>query len=63
MNKEKLEKELHLLKKDLSRCNNRCNKIAKQLDIEPNYLIQYAMEETEKVLAYINSLKDKENAH
>lgn len=61
MTKEKLEQQLQLLKKDLNRCNNRCNKIAKQLDIEPNHLIQYAMEQTEAVLEYIKTLKDKEN--
>ena len=61
MNKEKLTQQLELLHSDLKRCNNRCNRIAKQLDIEPNHLILYAMEQTEAVLEYIKTLKDKEN--
>ena len=60
MNKEKLEKQLQMLHSELSRCNNRCNKIAKQLDIEPNHLIQYAMEQTAEVLEYIKTLREKE---
>lgn len=60
MDKTKLTKQLELLHKDLQKCDRRCSRIAKQLDIEPNHLIQYAMEETQKVLEYIESLKEKE---
>jgi hypothetical protein len=60
MEQDKLKKQLELLHSDLKKCNNRCNKIAKQLDIEPNNLIQYAMEQTKEILDYIESLKNEE---
>lgn len=61
MNKEKLTRQLELLHSDLNRANNRCNRISKSCDIEPNELITYAMEQAADILEYIKELKDKEN--
>lgn len=62
MTKDKLVKELELLKRDLDKCDRRCKRISKACDIPPNDLIAYAVEQTEEVLQYIESLKEKENA-
>ena len=50
-----------LLHRELEACDKRCKRISKACGLENNQLIEYAMEETEKVLAYIKELKDKEN--
>lgn len=62
MTKYKLVKELEFLKRDLDKCDRRCKRIAKACDIPPNDLISYAVQQTEEVLQYIQSLKEKENA-
>lgn len=61
MTKDKLVKQLELLHKDLQKCNNRCTKISKACGIESNELIAYAVQQTEEVLQYIESLKEKDN--
>ena len=61
MTKDKLAKELEFLKRDLDKCDRRCKRIAKACDIPPNDLISYAVQQTEEVLRYIESLKKKEN--
>lgn len=61
MNKAQLEKQMQLLHKELSSVDKRCKRIAKACDIPPNDLISYAVQQTEEVLDYIESLKDKEN--
>lgn len=61
MTKDKLTKELEFLKRDLDKCDRRCKRIAKACDIPPNDLIAYAVQQTEEVLHYIESLKEKEN--
>lgn len=60
MTPEKLTKQLELLHKELSSCDKRCKKISKACGIEPNELISYAMQQTEDILKYIESLKEKE---
>lgn len=60
MTKVQLEKQLNLLFRELSKCDRRCKRISKACGIEPNELIQYAMQQTEEVLKYIESLRDKE---
>lgn len=61
MTKTQLEKQMSLLLKDLTKVDTRCKKISKACGLEENTLIEYAMEETKKVLEYIESLKgDKE---
>lgn len=62
MTKDKLEKNLNLLMKDLQKCDKRCKRISKAIGIEENDLISYAVKQTEDVLKYIQELKDKENA-
>ena len=61
MDKQKLEKQLQMLHKDLSKCNRRCKRISKECGIEDNHLIEWAMQETQKVLQYIESLKEVDN--
>lgn len=61
MTKDKLAKELEFLKRDLDTCDRRCKRIAKACDIPPNDLISFAVQQTEEVLRYIESLKEKEN--
>lgn len=58
MTKDKLVKELEFLKRDLDKCDRRCKRIAKACDIPPNHLISYAVQQTEEVLEYIESLKE-----
>lgn len=60
MTKDKLVKELEFLKRDLDKCDRRCKRIAKACDIPPNDLISYAVQQTEEVLRYIESLKQQE---
>lgn len=57
MTKLQLEKQMSLLLKDLTKVDSRCKKISKACGLEENTLIEYAMEETKKVLEYIESLK------
>lgn len=61
MNKAQLEKQIQLLHKELCSVDKRCKRIAKACDIPPNDLISYAVQQTEEVLQYIESLKEKEN--
>ena len=61
MNKQQLEKQMQLLHKELCSIDKRCKRIAKACDIPPNDLISYAVQQTEEVLRYIESLKEKEN--
>lgn len=61
MTKDKLTKELEFLKRDLDKCERRCNRISKACDIPPNDTISWAVQQTEQVLQYIESLKEKEN--
>lgn len=61
MNKDQLVKQLELLHKDLQKCNNRCTKISKACGVEPNELISYAVQQTQDVLDYIESLKEERN--
>lgn len=60
MTKDKLVKELEFLKRDLDKCDRRCKRIAKACNIPPNDLISYAVQQTEEVLRYIESLKQQE---
>lgn len=61
MTKDKLTKELEFLKRDLDKCDRRCKRISKACDIPPNDLISFAVQQTQDVLEYIESLKEKEN--
>jgi hypothetical protein len=61
LNKIQLEKQLTLLHKDLSKCDQRCKKISKACGLEDNHLFLYAMKQTEDVLAYIQELREKGN--
>ena len=61
MTKDKLTKELEFLKLDLDKCDRRCKRIAKACDVPPNDIISWAVQQTEEVLQYIESLKDKGN--
>lgn len=61
MTKDKLVKELEFLKRDLDKCDRRCKRIAKACGVESNELISWAVQQTEEVLRYIESLKEKEN--
>lgn len=61
MTKDKLVKEIEFLKRDLDKCDRRCKRISKACGIESNELITWAVQQTEEVLRYIASLKDKEN--
>ena len=61
MNKQQLEKQMQMLHKELISVDKRCKRIAKACDISPNDLIAYAVQQTEEVLQYIESLKEKEN--
>lgn len=60
MTKDKLVKELKLLKRDLDKCDRRCKRISKACDILPNDLISFAAQQTQDVLDYIQELKEKE---
>lgn len=60
--KEKLTKQLEMLHRDLSSANKRAKKISKECGLPDNELISWAMQETQKVLDYIESLKDKSDA-
>lgn len=57
MNKVQLEKQLHMLVKDLNSADKRCRKISKAIGLEDNHLISWARKEAESVLLYIESLK------
>lgn len=61
MNKQQLEKQMQLLHKELCSVDKRCKRISKACDIPPNDLISYAVQQTEEVLQYIQSLKENEN--
>lgn len=61
MNKQKLEKQMQMLHKELCSVDKRCKRISKACDIPPNDLIAYAVQQTEEVLLYIKSLKGNEN--
>ena len=61
MTKDKLTKELEFLKRDLDKCDRRCKRIAKACDIPPNDLISFAVQQTQDVLDYIESLKEEKN--
>jgi len=58
--KDKLAKELEFLKRDLDKCDRRCKRIAKACDIPPNDTISWAVQQTQDVLDYIESLKQQE---
>lgn len=60
MTKDKLTKELEFLKRDLDKCDRRCKRIVKACDIPPNDIISWAVQQTEEVLQYIESLKQQE---
>lgn len=60
MTKDKLVKELEFLKRDLDKCDRRCKRISKACGVEPNELITWAVQQTEEVLKYIESLKQQE---
>lgn len=60
MTKDKLAKELEFLKRDLDKCDRRCKRIAKACDIPPNDTISWALQQTQDVLDYIESLKQQE---
>lgn len=61
MNKAQLEKQIQLLHKELCSVDKRCKRISKACDIPPNDLISYAVQQTEEVLRYIESLKEKDD--
>lgn len=61
MTKDKLVKELEFLKRDLDKCDRRCKRIAKACDIPANDIISWAVQQTEEVLQYIESLKEKDS--
>lgn len=61
MNKQQLEKQMQLLHKELCSVDKRCKRISKACDIPPNDIISWAVQQTEEVLSYIESLKEKEN--
>lgn len=61
MNKQQLEKQMQLLHKELCSVDKRCKRISKACGIESNELISFAVQQTEEVLRYIESLKEKEN--
>lgn len=60
MNKAQLEKQMQMLHKELCSLDKRCKRIAKACDIPPNDLVEYAVQQTEEVLRYIESLKQQE---
>ncbi len=60
MTKDKLTRQLELLHSDLSKCDRRCKRISKACGVEPNELIEYAMEQTKLVLDYIETLKGED---
>lgn len=57
MTKQKLTKQLQMLHRDLSSADKRAKRISKECGLPDNELISWAMQETEKVLQYIESLK------
>lgn len=61
MTKDRLVKELEFLKRDLDKCDRRCKRISKVCGIPPNDIISWAVQQTEEVLRYIESLKEKED--
>lgn len=61
MKKIQLEKQMNMLLKDLNSADKRAKKISKECGLPDNELISWAMQETQKVLQYIESLKEKEN--
>lgn len=61
MNKAQLEKQMQMLHKELCSVDKRCKRIAKACDIPSNDIISWAVQQTEEVLRYIESLKEKEN--
>ena len=61
MTRDKLTKQLEMLHRDLSSADKRAKKISKECGLPDNELISWAMQETQKVLQYIESLKEKEN--
>lgn len=60
MNKQQLEKQMKMLHKELCSVDKRCKRIAKACDIPPNDLISFAVQQTQDVLDYIESLKQQE---
>lgn len=62
MDKLKLTKQLEMLHRDLSSADKRAKKISKECGLPDNELISWAMQETQKVLDYIESLKEGDNA-
>lgn len=60
MNKQQLEKQMQLLHKELCSVDKRCKRIAKACDIPTNDLISFAVQQTQDVLDYIESLKQQE---
>ena len=52
---------MQLLHKELCSVDKRCKRISKACDIESNELIADAVQQTEEVLRYIESLKEKDN--
>lgn len=61
MDREKLEKQLTMLHRELQSCDKRCKRISKACGIEDNRLIEYAVQQTKEVLDYIESLKGADN--
>jgi hypothetical protein len=61
VNKAQLEKQMQMLHKELCSVDKRCKRIAKACDIPSNDIISWAVQQTEEVLRYIESLKEKEN--
>lgn len=57
MTKTQITKQLEMLHRDLSSADKRAKKISKECGLPDNELINWAMQETEKVLQYIESLK------
>lgn len=57
MTKTQIIKQLEMLHRDLSSADKRAKKISKECGLPDNELINWAMQETEKVLQYIESLK------
>ena len=60
MNKAQLEKQMQMLHKELCSVDKRCKRIAKACDIPSNDIISWAVQQTEEVLQYIESLKQQQ---
>lgn len=62
MTPESITKQLELTLKDLKKCDKRCQRISKACGLEDNTLIQYAVQQTQDTLNYINQLnKEKKD--